>query len=199
MPTKTKKMIADGRFGTLDLKAIRELSSGAFEASVYVNGKKVGYVENSGRGGCNDWSVDREDWAAVQAECEKYRDWCRDNGKRSDYSEWEDCVVGDLLEWKDDQKFAKKAKRDGAAFAVKVSQSDEARNAEDAKWGMPVSFTGGITGDAESVATELTRLLIRDNASVCGGAHDQIEVLMADGEVFDAPVVVPADLTGGSL
>lgn len=196
MPTKTK-MIADGRFGALDLKSIKTLSNGSFEANVYVNGKMVGYVCDSGRGGCYDWGVSGDDWKAVQAECEKYREWCQNNGHKSDYYEWEDCVIGDLLEWKDDQKFAKKAKRDGSLFAVKVTQSDESR--EDGVWGMPVSYAGSIEGDPETVAVELTRLLVEDNADVCDGAHDQIEVLMADGEVFDAPVVVPADLTGGSL
>jgi hypothetical protein len=38
-----------------------------FEASVYVDGKKVGFISNDGQGGSNDWRLDKDAEAQIKA------------------------------------------------------------------------------------------------------------------------------------
>ena len=185
------KPIADGRFGLLDLKKIRELSSGAFEAGVYFDGKEIGYVTNSGTGGCNDWSLfGDEATKSLDACLDHYREWCERNGQRTDFHEWEDIVIEAIIEYKDDQKFAKTAKRQGKTFAAKVSQSDKSQKAT-GKYAAVYSYSGSFDGEPQSVADQLVEALANDEAEVARSVHDQVEVLMANGEVFAAPVVIP--------
>lgn len=177
------KTIADGRFGGLDAKNIRELSNGAFEATIYLDGKKAGWVENDGRGGCHRYGfVDKDTRLAVEAECGKYSDWCGYGDCPP--AELTDHTINAILDWKEDQKFAKSAKKGGCLFAAKLSQSDADRKAT-GKFEWELCYKGRIDGTPEQIAEALSE--VREATP----HHDTIEILMADGVVLDAPAVFP--------
>ena len=80
-----------------------------FNADLWINGKKIGYCKNDGRGGCTDYRpYKKEDWAIIR-EAEAY---CNSLPPKK-YVDWEcpmnlESKIYDLLyEWLDKKDFAK--------------------------------------------------------------------------------------------
>ena len=125
------KQIADGRFGGLDIKSVRRLSNGAMEGTLWLNGKKVAYIEDDGRGGepMYHYLADNLDErqaieAAVEAEVAVWSEWSKAHGYDSSNL---DILCEEIEIWKDDQRSAKKMVKQGAKSVVKISQSNECR------------------------------------------------------------------------
>lgn len=91
---------------------------GAFAASVYLDGKKAGHVENDGRGGCNRYDFDsrpKRDAFFAYAEA-----WATEHGKET--SEPADALINDLCDEYEYTKAARALARRGAGTVVLIEK-----------------------------------------------------------------------------
>lgn len=92
-----------------------------FKADLYINGKKVGYCDNDGRGGCTSYhGYTREDYEVIRV-CEEYFKGLPKkkhdiNGKEYEFNQSLENEIDDIIsayvDKKEKEKFEKKMKKD---------------------------------------------------------------------------------------
>lgn len=93
----------------------------AYQGSIYLNGKKIGWFSQSGDGGCSDIDYEsREIKAEVEGIVKKYFE---ENPPDSEYGGNDEDFFEQLVELCLDEKDFKKAVKKGFSWVVKVSNS----------------------------------------------------------------------------
>lgn len=93
-----------------------------FQADLYINGKKVGYCDNDGRGGCTSYrGYTREDYQVI-SECEEYfkslpkKKHTFDDGREFEFRQTLESEIDDIItkyvDDKEKKKFQKKMEKD---------------------------------------------------------------------------------------
>jgi hypothetical protein len=88
-----------------------------FKADLYVNGKKVAYAENDGRGGCTFYREYSRELRPILEQAEAYCKTLPSKFERtieikSDLEHWIDTIVYDISNKKEEDKFKKKLQKD---------------------------------------------------------------------------------------
>lgn len=189
MATK-KKQLLDGRFGSLDLKKIKTLSSGAYEANIYLDGRLVGDVYEEGCGG-EPWVTiydprDKEEYEAqIQhwTDCTLLNEGVDWNGLGSN----DGLVLEEIIEYKERIKFAKSELRKGATSVVVIGQAPKSARelgvyGHSFLLGTDIKVGPNPKNVAHVIACEMMK---RDDPLTQDGAHDRITVIAADGQLLD--------------
>lgn len=94
------------------IKALKSLASGAFEGSLYKDGKRIGTVGNDGRGGSNRVWMNSDDYATRQSMEAELGEWLLTvnsnhwtaNAASSDRVDLAVSFLADIAEWDKDAK-----------------------------------------------------------------------------------------------
>lgn len=187
------KQLLDGRFGSLDLKKIKELSSGAYEAGIYLNNRCVGDVVYDGYGGEPMVYIhDPRDQEEFSKQVQHWTDWMLEHEGVYYEGNNEGMVFEEILKFKENVKFAKSELRKGATIVAVVSQAPKSFEKLEIM-GLDVAIGTNIdeTPNPSTAAHVLACELVKNGDDLAGEAHDRIVVYACGGKMCELPVVVP--------